>query len=276
MQRRKTSVWTPDTDPRARRQKQENQQPEKESQPQPETQAAQEPKPHMAGRVAGDKPKPKPEVKPSPQPKPVAPDEPKEVTETQAKVKEDKPKASKVRLQSKPKRTRKREPRDQRAIDYFEKQVREKTEMVFIGYEETIDTTIIKRLVFEWVLAVNEKRNERKKTDFSCCYRQEDAEKVKATMITDLAIVNQKLEPIIPCKDRYQVSNKMLKMSQASKSPMTVALRTGQVFTGIVDWFTPFDIALILSNGGKVKIFRHGVYNVKVDAPEVKDEGSAN
>ena len=267
MQRRKTSVWTPDTDPRARRQKQENQQPEKESQPQPETQAAQEPKPHMAGRVAGDKPKPKPEVKPSPQPKPVAPDEPKEVTETQAKVKEDKPKASKVRLQSKPKRTRKREPRDQRAIDYFEKQVREKTEIVFIGYEETIDTTIIKRLVFEWVLAVpsgggveptdesdlthNEKRDKRKKTDFSCCYKQSDALKVLAVMITDLAVANQKLEPIIARKNRYQVSNKMLKMSQASQSSMTVALRTGQVFTGIVDWFTPFDIALILSNGAK-------------------------
>jgi hypothetical protein len=53
---------------------------------------------------------------------------------------------------------------------------------------------------------------------------------------------------------------------------MTVALRTGEVFTGIVDWFTPFDIALILSNEGKVKIFRHGVYDVKVEAPEVKDE----
>ena len=80
------------------------------------------------------------------------------------------------------------------------------------------------------------------------------------------------LEPIIPRKNRYQVSNKMLKMSQASKSSMTVALRTGEVFTGIVDWFTPFDIALILSNEGKVKIFRHGVYDVKIDAPPVKDE----
>ncbi len=274
MQRRKTSVWTPDNDPRSIRQRQENHQPEKESQPQQKTQAAQEPLPHMAERVAGDKPKPKPEVKPSPPAKPVAPDEPKEVTETQAKVKEDKPKASKVRLQSKPKRTQKREPRDQRAIDYFEKQVREKTAMVFIGYGETIDTTIIKRLVFEWLLGVNEERDKRKKTDFCCCYKQEDAEKVKATMITDLAIANQKLDPIIPRKDRYKVSDEILKTSQADKSSITVALRTGQVFTGYVDWFTPFDIALILSNEVKVKIFRHGLYDVKVDANSVKDEGS--
>ena len=274
MQRRKTSVWTPDNDPRSIRQRQK-------SQPQPEAQAAQEPLPHMAGRVAGDKPKPKPEVKPSPPAKPVAPDEPKEVTETQAKVKkakvkEDKPKASKGKPQSKAKRTRKREPRDQRAIDYFQKQVRDKTEMVFIGYGETVDCTIIRGLLYDWVLAVNEERDKRKKTDFSGCYKQSDALKVLATMITDLAIANQKLEPIIPRKGRYKVSDEILKTSQADKSPITVALRTGQVFTGHVDWFTPFDIALILSNEGKVKIFRHGLYDVKVDAPEVKDEGSAN
>ena len=109
---------------------------------------------------------------------------------------------------------------------------------------------------------------------------------VLATMITDLAVVNQKcvrsvlppvgLKPIVPRKGRYKVSNEILKASQASKSPMTVALRTGQVFTGIVDWYTPFDIALILSNGGKVKIFRHGLYDVLASATPVKDEGSAN
>ena len=281
MQRRKTSVWTPDNDPRSIRQRQESQQPEKESQPQQKTQAAQEPLPHMAGRVAGDKPKPKPEVKPSPPAKPVAPDEPKGVTETQAKVKKtkvkkatakeakvkgDKPKTSSAKAK------RKRRARSQRAIDYFDKQIRDKTEMVFIGYGETVDCTIIRGLLYDWVLAVNEERDKRKKTDFCCCYKQKDTEKVKATMITDLAIVNQKLEPIVPRKDRYKVSNEILKTSQASKSPMTVALRTGQVFTGYVDWFTPFDIALILSNEGKVKIFRHGLYDVKVDAPPVKDE----
>ena len=292
MQRRKTSVWTPDNDPRSIRQRQESQQPEKESQPQPETQslpsrsgAAQEPKPHMTGRVAGDKPKPKPEAKPAPQAKP-APDEPKGVTETQAKVKKTKVKKTKVKKATakeakvkgdKPKTSsakakRKRRARSQRAIDYFDKQIRQKTEMVFIGYGETVDCTIIRGLLYDWVLAVNEERDKRKKTDFCCCYKQKDTEKVKATMITDLAIVNQKLEPIIPRKDRYKVSDEILKTSQASKSPMTVALRTGKVFTGYVDWFTPFDIALILSNGGKVKIFRHGLYDVKVDAPEVKDE----
>ena len=275
MQRRKTSVWTPDTDPRARRQKQENQQPEKESQPQPETQAAQEPKPHMAGRLALDKAKPKPKVqpsaKPTPQPKPVAPDEPKEeVTETQAKVKKDKPKRKRKPLR---RGGRSRPPMgDKRAIAYFDKQIREKTEMVFIGYRETVDCTIIKGSAYEWVLAVSEERDKRKKTDFCCCYKQREAEKVKATMVTDLAIVNQKLEPIIPRKDRYKVNDEILKTSRASKSPITVALRTGQVFSGYVHWFTRFDIALILSNGGKVKIFLHGVYNVKVDAPEVKDE----
>ena len=142
--------------------------------------------------------------------------------------------------------------------------------MVFIGYGETVDCTIIRGLLYDWVLAVNEERDKRKKTDFSCCYKQSDALKVLSTMITALAIVNQKLEPIIPRKDRYKVSDETLKTSQASKSPMTVALRTGKVFTGYVDWFTPFDIALILSNEGKVKIFRHGLY--EVDAPPVKDE----
>ncbi|MCH8292932.1 hypothetical protein IH992_17720 [Candidatus Poribacteria bacterium] len=318
MQRRKTSVWTPDTDPRARRQKcdgvfpppagQENQPPEKESQPQSKTQAAagevvasprhvpaQESKPHMAGRLATDKakPKPKPEVKPETPAKP-APDEPKEVAETKAEVKKSKPKRKPLRLGRRP-----RAPiGDQRAIAYFDKQVREKTEMVFIGYGETVDCTIIMGLVFEWILSIssggaqtsesggessltqksthNDERDRRKKTDFCCCYKQREAEKVKATMVTDLAIVNQKLEPIIPRKDRYKVNDEILKTSRSSKSPITVALRTGQVFTGIVDWFARYDIALILSNGGKVKIFRHGLYNVKVDAPVVKDEGSAN
>jgi len=45
MQRRKTSVWTPDTDPRSGRQRQESQPLEKENQPEqpePKTQVAQE------------------------------------------------------------------------------------------------------------------------------------------------------------------------------------------------------------------------------------------
>ncbi len=285
MQRRKTSVWTPDTDPRSRRQKQEDQQPEKESQPrqtvlcsaskepsgqpEPKTPSAQEPLPHMAGRLAADKAKSKPEVKPPPQP---APDEPKEVTDTQAKVKKGKPKRKRKPLR---RGGRSRPPMgDKRAIAYFHKQVRDKTPMVFIGYGETVDCTIIKCGVFEWLLSVNEERDKRKKTDFCCCYKQQDAEKIKAVMITDLAVVNQKLEPIIPRKGRYKVNDEILKTSQASKSSITVALRTGQVFTGYVDWFTPFDIALILSNEGKVKIFRHGLYDVKVDANSVKDEGS--
>ena len=280
MQRRKTSVWTPDNDPRSIRQRQENQQPDEQEsqpeQPEPKTQAAQELKPHMAGRLAADKAKPKPKVQPSAKPetqaKPATPDEQKEVVASpQAKVKKDKPKRKRKPLR---RGGRTRAPiGDQRAIAYFDKQIREKTEMVFIGYGETVDCTIIKCGVFEWLLSVNEERDKRKKTDFCCCYKQQEAEKVKATMVTDLAIVNQKLEPIIPRKDRYKFDDAILKTSQAQKSPITVALRTGQVFSGYVDWLTRFDIALILSNEGKVKIFRHGLYDVKVDAPEVKDEG---
>ena len=148
--------------------------------------------------------------------------------------------------------------------------------MVFIGYGETVDCILMRMTMYDWVLTVDEKRKRRKKIDFSCCYKRKEAETILATMITDSAIVNQELKPIVPRKGRYKVSNDVLKTSQANKSPITVALRTGQVFTGCVDWFTPFDIALILSNGGKVKIFRHGVYDVLADANPVKDEGSAN
>ena len=280
MQRRKTSVWTPDTDPRARQQKQENQPPEKESQPQPETQVVQEPKPPIADKP---KPKPKPKVQPEAksesQTKP-APDEPKEVTEAKAKVKKEKVKKAKAKG-GKPKKStikanRRQKAKSQRALDYFDKQIREKTEMVFIGYEENVDCTLIRMTLYDWVLTVAEKRLRRKKIDFSCCYKRKEAETAKATMITDSAVVNEKLKPIVPRKGRYKVSNEILKASQADKGPITVALRTGQVFTGIVDWFTPFDIALILSNGGKVKIFRHGLYDVLASATPVKDEGSAN
>jgi sRNA-binding regulator protein Hfq len=289
MQRRKTSVWTPDTDPRARRQREEKQPSEKESPPEPpepKPQVVQEPLPPVADKPKPEpKPKLKPEAKSDPQSKP-SPDEPKEVTETKEKVEKATAKKAKAKAGSPKKSTlkarRRMIARCQRATDYFQKQVREKTEMVFIGYGETVDCTIVRGLVFEWILAVDKKRDKRKKTDFSCCYKQKESETVLATMITDSAVVSQKcvrsvlppegLEPIVPRKGRYKVSNDVLKTSQANKSPMTVALRTGQVFTGIVDWFTPFDIALILSNEGKVKVFRHGINDVKVDAPEVKDE----
>ena len=96
--------------------------------------------PHMAKRLAADKtkpkPKPKPEVKPETPAKP-APDAPKEVAATQAKEKKGKPKRKRKPLR---RSGRTRPPMgDKHAIAYFHKQVRDKTEMVFIGYGSTVN-----------------------------------------------------------------------------------------------------------------------------------------
>jgi sRNA-binding regulator protein Hfq len=90
----------------------------------------------------------------------------------------------------------------------------------------------------------------------------ESAQQVELERQTDQSIVHQTLKPIL-FKDAYPLDNAILQRSQETKKPIIMTLRTGQVFTGYVRWYTPHEIGLKLGNGGKVYLFRHAIYEVK-------------
>jgi sRNA-binding regulator protein Hfq len=83
-------------------------------------------------------------------------------------------------------------------------------------------------------------------------------------MSIDAEIVNKALKPIVRRKNRYRIAHAVdfLSARVADKRPIVVTLRTGHRFCGVVDWFTLYDIGLVLENLGKVIIFRHALSDV--------------
>jgi sRNA-binding regulator protein Hfq len=168
------------------------------------------------------------------------------------------------------------------AEKYINKQIREKTPMVFHGYDGTLHCQIARLWKYNLNLLVDGRQQSYSKLRLACYYKERDAAAVSEAMGVSPEIQARKLEPVVPRGQRYPADDVVLKESAKKRSPIFVALRTGHLFKGYVRWFTPHEIRLILSNGVKVHIFRHALLAVKTDVqvkarPEPVDEsGNAN
>lgn len=227
----RTLTWTPDQDLRQRK-KQGNQQPSSQAQ-----------------RPRGSRPT-----------APPAKRSPRTGTSSKPPVRGAAPKGS--RREAKPK-----ENRQNIAELYILKQIREKTPMVIHSYNGVEYGVFTKLSKYHLTTLVDEKKKGNEKLELSCFYKQRDEEAVHQVMRHSEQIASEDLTPVRPRKDRFDVPSDQLAQYRRDSVPVRVFLRTGEVFEGEVQWFTPFDLGLMLPAKVKVMIFRHAIHRFEVIGP---------
>lgn len=143
---------------------------------------------------------------------------------------------------------------------YMQKQIRLQTSMVFGLYNhEQCPMTISEFTQSSFTLQGEEEGLEIPKMDVKYCYKAEDEDAIHALMRYDEEIKSQKLKPINSQKECCQIDTREIQLARKEEYPIEVVMREGEIFRGLVDWVSPFEIKIVLENESKVVVFRHAV-----------------
>ena len=149
---------------------------------------------------------------------------------------------------------------------YILKQINFETSMFFALYNHVqLPVTVLQMTLSSLTLNSNGKEQHIAKTDVKYCYKDVDAERVQASVDIDDAVKAQQLTQLTPDEQVPEIDADCVQLARKNGTPIEVTLREGEIFRGIIDWVSPYEIKLILENGSKVVIFRHAVYNLAVD-----------
>ncbi len=149
---------------------------------------------------------------------------------------------------------------------YILKQINFETPMFFALYDDVqLPATVLEMTLSRLTLNSNGKEQHIPKTDVKYCYKDVDAERVQAAIDIDQEVKAQQLTQSTSDDQAYEIDTEAVQDARKNKSPIQVTLREGEIFRGIIDWVSPYEIKLILTNGAKVVIFRHAVYALSLD-----------
>ena len=149
---------------------------------------------------------------------------------------------------------------------YILKQINFETPMFFALYDDVqLPATVLEMTLSRLTLNSNGKEQHIPKTDVKYCYKDVDAERVQAAIDIDEEVKAQQLTQSTADDQAYEIDTEAVQDARKNKSPIQVTLREGEIFRGIIDWVSPYEIKLILANGAKVVIFRHAVYALSLD-----------
>ncbi|MBM3214087.1 hypothetical protein FJZ36_04150 [Candidatus Poribacteria bacterium] len=148
---------------------------------------------------------------------------------------------------------------------YMEKQLREKTPMVFVTYDGAVEGTLHKRLVYDLDVNTNGEKTRINKLQIKYCYKAPDVEVVQKHLTYDEGVRSQGLTAIKPRKERFQIDTRHLAVARQKKLPLKIVLRGGESFTGNIDWYSHFEIKMSLgTDEGSVVVFRHAAHSYEV------------
>ena len=149
---------------------------------------------------------------------------------------------------------------------YVQKQIRKKTPMVFELYGEHIEGIISRRLTYALaVVLVNGEIHHFEKLDIKYMYKQDEMRQVVQDIEVDAGLKAQNLVSIVHKSDRLQVDDRVLVRCRKGKIPVRLTLRGGEIITGLIRWFSQYDMKLLLAHGGNVIVFRHGLHRFEID-----------
>ena len=111
-------------------------------------------------------------------------------------------------------------------------------------------------------------RQELPKTDVKYCYKTEDAADIQSILRYNEEIEEQNLKPIIQRKKRYSINTRAIVQARRARHTIEVTMLEGEVFRGLVDWVSRYEIKMILENESKIVVFRHAICDFKVFSPE--------
>ncbi len=195
-----------------------------------------------------------------------------ETTKPRSRLKTDTPVAVESTKQQVPRSTgSSRRPAEQSSKQlsfgdlYILKQINFETAMFFALYRDVQLPAIVLEMTLT-SLTLNSNGNEQViiKTDVKYCYKDMDAEKVQASVEIDEAVKARKLAALQKGEEGYLLDAEAVQNARKRGDLIEVTLREGEIFRGIIDWVSPYEIKLILNNGAKVVLFQHALYELKV------------
>ena len=152
---------------------------------------------------------------------------------------------------------------------YIQKQIRLQTPMFFGLYNHILlPATIIEFTKYDFVLQGEGERQELPKTDVKYCYKAEDATDIQSIIRYNKEIKEQNLKPIIQRKKRYNINTRAIIQARRAWHTIEVTMLEGEVFRGLVDWVSRYEIKMILENQSKIVVFRHAICDFKVFSSE--------
>ena len=161
---------------------------------------------------------------------------------------------------------------------YIQKQIRLQTPMFFGLYNHTLlSATVTGFTKYDFVLQValnadsiggETDRQELPKTDVKYCYKAEDATDIQSIIRHNEEIKEQNLKPVIQPKKRYSINTRTIIQARRARHMIEVTMLEGEVFRGLVDWVSRYEIKMILENESKIVVFRHAICDFKVFSSE--------
>ena len=156
---------------------------------------------------------------------------------------------------------------------YIQKQIRLQTPMCFGLYNHTLlPVTVTGFTKYDFVLQGEMESQELPKTDVKYCYKAEDATDVQSIIRYNDEIKEQNLKPIIQRKKRYSINTRTIVQARRTRQTIEVTMLEGEVFRGLVNWVSRYEIKMILENKSKIVVFRHAICDFKV-FPSAAGEG---
>jgi CspA family cold shock protein len=148
---------------------------------------------------------------------------------------------------------------------YILKQINFETSMFFALYTHVqLPATVLEMTLSSLTLNSNRSEQQIAKTDVKYCYKDVDAERVQASVDIDDTVKAQQLTQLTPDVQAPEIDTEAIQHARKNGTSIEVILREGEIFRGIIDWISPYEIKLILENGAKVVIFRHAVYSFTI------------
>ena len=161
---------------------------------------------------------------------------------------------------------------------YIQKQIRLQTPMFFGLYNHTLlPATVTGFTKYDFILQVTQhpdptggeiERQELPKTDVKYCYKAKDATGIQSILCCNEEIKEQNLKPIIQRKKRYSINTRTIIQARRAQHTIEVTMLEGEVFRGLVDWVSTYEIKMILENESKILVFRHAICDFKVFSSE--------
>jgi sRNA-binding regulator protein Hfq len=124
--------------------------------------------------------------------------------------------------------------------------------------------TVAEFTKYDFVLQGEAERQEMPKTDVKYCYKAEDAIDIQSIIRYNEEIKAQNFKPIIQRKKRYSINTQAIVQARRARHTIEVTMLEGEVFRGLVDWVSRYEIKIILENESKIVVFRHAICDFKV------------
>ena len=147
---------------------------------------------------------------------------------------------------------------------YVQKQIRKKTPMVFELYGEKVEGVIVRRLTYALDVLVKGRVRRIEKINIKYMCKREQEPRIASRIQIDPELKRQNLVSIVRSSERYQTEDSVLARCYKEKIPVTLTLRGGELITGIIDWFSQFEIKIDLVHGKSVVVFRHSLHHFSV------------